>query len=648
MIFLIPFQAIVRKLWEINVDNNAKNGSVGGQITVFLTLILLILLSFFTAAIESARMSALNAFSEKNLRLAVQGAFTEYCRPLWEDYHLFMLEGDGDLEGRIGSNIETYQSSITGNLFSQENQEFKICSMEPFLEEGGNGYINQIAAYMKYHVADSHFLKNENLEEKRGMVEKQAAEELEDLNEIEQEAELDSSLIKVIELVEGVTISKGRIKTKHSFIKQICSGEVTSENVGIRNQDIFHALKSKYRRPEEVSILICVNLLRLIDTALEEIYQMEQKKATLTSNSLNEMYYQVIGMKTTLKSNRSVLESCLKSGKQEEIKTLLTSYQIQPLTFYYGTLSLKEKPDPISAVKKSFASNLVSLVVEKEEGISDRKLPDPFKLSNSKKEKEAFSVSSFSKMSKKNNKKTEECLDWFTKDSLLDKSSKIMFEVAYYQTHFSNYLTSPKNVFQYEQEYIIGGGSTEREALGIVLNKIVLQRGMINFMYLLTDKEKSQKAYITALSLVGFSGMQALIETVKLSILLCWAMAEGIIDVAILLQGKTISYWKDKQNFLLRYEELFAFGKAKVLEKAKQYKGVKTGGLTYGAFLKELLYLQKREFRVNHSLALIEETMKQSYVKDFSMEKGVVGLSVEGAYTYHKNKEINVTVNYSY
>lgn len=633
------------------MDNNSKNCTCCGEITIFLTLILLILLSFFSVAIQSARMSALYGFSERNLRLAVQGVFSEYCRPLWEEYHLFMLEGDGDLNARLLSEVEKYQSEITGNLYKQEDRSFEITSMTPFLNEGGENYINQLTAYMKYHVADSQlFDKKNKMEEIKGE-KKKVKEQINKIEETEWAADIDKSLLKVIKLVDGIVISDGKVKTERSFVKQIFPGEteeINSSAVGITNNAIWEALKSEYIPYEEVSVSKCRKIVCLINEALKEINQMEQNELAASSKNLNCMYYQAVNMKGTLVSNREVLELYLQNRKDKNAGDILKSYQIRPLHFNYGKLNLKEKIDPIKSIKKSFHSNLLSLVIESENTVSKKKLPIAFSLAESSKESKDFSSKTLSKINRKDSKQAKNCFGSFVNNTLEDNSLKTILEIEYYQQHFSNYLSKENKLFQYEQEFIIGGGKTEQEALENVLDKLLLQRGILNFLYLLTDKEKSNEAHLTAVALVGFSGMEALVEVVKTTILLCWAMAEAVIDIAILLQGKELSLCKTKQSFLLSYEDLFVFGKSLVLEKAKEYKEVHTASNTYEDYLKLLLFLQNKQLRINRSLALIEETMKQTYYQDFSMSEGITGICIEARYNYYKNNSIKANVDYSY
>ncbi len=630
------------------MDNISEKKAAGGEITIFLTLILLILLSFFAVAIESARWSALVSFSERNLRLAVQGVFSEYCRPLWEDYHLFMLEGDGDKEARLLSEIEKYQSEISGNLYRQENQAFAIASTTPFLEGGGKCYLDQITKYMKYHCADSYLAKEKSNTVQMEDVKAQAKEQVNELEEAEENAQIDRSLLKVIRLIEGAVISNGKVKVSNTFIKQICPGEINAYTAGVNSEVIWEALQSEYIPCDEVSASKCRRIVSLINQVLEELEQMEQKRRGAGQDDFNQMYHQVLGMKDTLISNRAVLVEYLQNKDDEDAGSTLSAYQIKPLQFDYGPLNLKETQNPVDSIKKSFHSNLLSLVVEKEESIPAIQMPTAFMVAQSTKESADSCSSTMSEMDSEDSEKVKKSFSMYAKDTAFDNAINTALEISYYREHFSNYLSDRKEPFQYEQEYIIAGGKTEKEALGTVLDQLLLERGMFNFMYLLTDKEKSEKAHITALALVGYSGMEPLVQIVKTSILLCWAVAEAVIDLAILLQGKEIPLWKTRQSFLLSYEELFSFGKPLVMKKAKQFIELSGGGVSYQDYLSQLLLVQKQGNRVNRSLTLIQKNMEITYYEDFSLQNGMIGICADATYTYHKNRILNVNVTYCY
>ncbi len=67
-----------------------------GSITLFLTLILLLVLSLFFSLLEAARVQGLNNIARRNILLELESAFGEYQPQLWENYRLLFLDGGND------------------------------------------------------------------------------------------------------------------------------------------------------------------------------------------------------------------------------------------------------------------------------------------------------------------------------------------------------------------------------------------------------------------------------------------------------------------------------------------------------------------------------------------------------------------------
>ena len=74
------------------MDKKRKKPMLCGEITAFLSLIFLLILSLVGTSLESARVNVGRSFADRSLQNAMESLYTEYCRPLWEDYHLFFLD----------------------------------------------------------------------------------------------------------------------------------------------------------------------------------------------------------------------------------------------------------------------------------------------------------------------------------------------------------------------------------------------------------------------------------------------------------------------------------------------------------------------------------------------------------------------------
>lgn len=63
-----------------------------GEITAFLSLVFLLILSFLGAMVESASIQVLKNYKRADTILAVESVFAEYQKQLLEQYDLFALD----------------------------------------------------------------------------------------------------------------------------------------------------------------------------------------------------------------------------------------------------------------------------------------------------------------------------------------------------------------------------------------------------------------------------------------------------------------------------------------------------------------------------------------------------------------------------
>ena len=70
----------------------AFNRNVRGEITVFLSLIFILLLSLVSALIESASIRITRNHRRADLSLAMESVFAEYHTKLLENYHIFAVD----------------------------------------------------------------------------------------------------------------------------------------------------------------------------------------------------------------------------------------------------------------------------------------------------------------------------------------------------------------------------------------------------------------------------------------------------------------------------------------------------------------------------------------------------------------------------
>lgn len=175
----------------------------------------------------------------------------------------------------------------------------------------------------------------------------------------------------------------------------------------------------------------------------------------------------------------------------------------------------------------------------------------------------------------------------------------------------------------YEVEYIICGKDNDYDNLQGVVNMIVLHRLPVNFAYLMTDKAKVSSVSSIAAVLALLPGVTY--SATKYLILGCWAYAETLADIRVLLAGNNIQFLKSKDSWLT---DINSLGKLANIQ-AENYEG--KDAIDYEDYLAVLLaenagsmYYRMADV-IQLNLSLDEETFAMSNMMyEFSLDMTVV------------------------
>ena len=243
---------------------------------------------------------------------------------------------------------------------------------------------------------------------------------------------------------------------------------------------------------------------------------------------------------------------------------------------------LPEEGNPLSSVQRLKDTNLLMLVCEKPEELSGRSI-DVQNLP-SKRELEAGTW------------------EEHTEEASTDK----VFLAAYLTEHFGCFTEEKDSkALVYEQEYLLGGQSGDKENLEKVCRQILSVRMVANYGYLLTDTVKQAEAEALALTLCSLLTVPGITEVVKHAVLLAWAYGESIVDVRVLLKGKKVPAIKTADSWQLQLANLVNLGTDKEVVSEMDVKG----GLSYQNYLSGLLVLERKEVVSMRSLDLIESNL---------------------------------------
>lgn len=196
---------------------------------------------------------------------------------------------------------------------------------------------------------------------------------------------------------------------------------------------------------------------------------------------------------------------------------------------------------------------------------------------------------------------------------------------------FKDYISEEKKgQLNYEIEYILFGNDCDRDNLKECINKIILLREGFNFLFLLKDSTKRNEAYELALTIVGYTGMPAIVRLTQFLIIAAWSYAESVVDARNLLDGEKVSLIKKTDEWNLSLSNLKSLN-------SDNNKNKVESGLTYEDYLRYMLISQDKYTQVIRMLDLMELNIQDKYNVNFQMKQCIVQATL---YTEYKVKRL--------
>ncbi len=282
---------------------------VRGSITVFLTLVMVCIISLVGTMLDLARFEMADHLAYNALVTAVDSELTNYCKEIYEDYKIFLLDGGQKEENMNGEEyVKSVRDYLTYSFEPEKNIqlgnfslplsttdflaiELKGCTLKGqtmITDQEGEIFQHQVEEYMKYHVpgelAESLLSKLnllQNTKTTMSVFRKKMAVE-------EKSAKISESIMKLITLLEGLTFDDGELEmTKDHYIviqdyfgKQFCTEKVGPNAVAINHNLVWDSLHDKYTNP--------VTCLTAIQVENEKINALEKECEEIKKQSEDE------------------------------------------------------------------------------------------------------------------------------------------------------------------------------------------------------------------------------------------------------------------------------------------------------------------------------------------------------------------------
>ena len=652
-----------------------------GSITVFLSLIMLLIFSLVCTVIEISRISSAYARCNEITYMALDSTFSSYAREIFEDYGIMVLwKNDTQLLNDYTKYVDKnsnykkdFRYSIYDILGVRHNNS-KVETVKNVMDNGGEIVYDQICDYMKNAIAQDvidKLMKNSN-----------ALSQNEDIEQFNKSLEVCSDKLKDMEVnVKNIfddinTIKqcpynpKEVIQNMKDRLNEIKSIEPTDDYNRQVRDNLFDMYIIEYRKYKEwkntldnylQDILINSDkYFENLELAKDYVDDMDTKLEKEKANYQNELYSimkeEITDLKQEVfnsdKDNYNIENNKKLTLEQKEIVDEISNSmspvleRTDELDYSYNKLSNYENADIL--VEDSYKA-----IYAAEEKIINYNFNLSVNYSIGDATKKKNEVVDFVKKLKKdgvmgyvvNGDISDKTIDKgkLSSDTYKDteykwknygRDKELLRKILvgqYIFDKFNDYISGEKkNQLNYEIEYILFGNGCDRDNLKECINKIILLREGFNFLFLLKDSTKRNEAYELALTIVGYTGMPAIVRLTQFLIMAAWSYAESVVDAKNLLEGEKVSLIKKADEWNLSLSNIKSL-------KSDNNKNKVESGLTYEDYLRYLLISQDKYTQVIRMLDLMELNIQDKYNVNFQMKQCIVQATV---YTEYKVKRL--------
>lgn len=608
-----------------------------GQITVFLSMILLCMVSLLLGLAESARIAGVRYRFQVALNSSISSIMSQYHRELWDEYQIFLLD---QTKEEICEEIKQYM-----NAYGFETAEIQYKSGVQATDQGAQWVEEEIMDYMKYGIWTMEFDEKE-VEE--------IGKALSGAGELADASERFSSCTK-----EALRLEKIVRKLADSIEKQNRHGEEVSHGIVAQSKEQISYAVEEYQKEnkkiqknvkeyEKIAAIMREKMKHIkienekrkedMDAEICQIVELEEERYDTYIAVDGERYREIQGMGALSQKNEEILSMVKECALQAEedpkeddntwqdVETSMDGYE-KILTVLKKTEGEEEKVNLLENLKEWMEGDILTLLLEDESVISKGKMQG-----------KDLPSGNISERTGKLEKRMLSAIQWnaYIKEYFQD------FRSLYIEKEqITGGLETNKDL-TYEAEYILSGYSSDRENLRDSVKKILAVRTGLNLLYLYTDNEKRGEADQLAMAIMGSSGLAPFAPVLTFFILSVWSMAEGMVDVKGLLNGEKIPLWKSRDEWKLDLEDMLNMAKQKKWREEKEKEN--TEGMEYGTYLRLLLLFQDNTEKTYRVLDLMQNKIRKKQT-GFTIGDTYYCIEIDAKYRerhfFYKNSFLN-------
>lgn len=618
----------------VRTQGKAEAGQYKASVTVFLSMILICIVSLMCVLLQSARMAGSGWYLQTALNSSLDSLMSKYHREAWERYHIFFLETGGkeELEKELSEYLDQYLSSDT--VYGMKKKKLAVSEINLATEEQGKPLEREILDYMQYGIwtESGNELDLEELAETVRSADGIAA--------VKTVYQLSSS--HVFRLEEALEDIRESLEIQRKYME-----EAKRELKGCQGGRFIKTGKKLAGEMERMPVLAekyskAADLLEAELDASEQEAENQRENMGETAWELirsqigayrsytdreGERRGEVERIKALTIENRGIMDAAIEMA--EETQEYIDSWEadddddeLDEEELWGKVLSVLNRcqiPSPsyqkgIADKKRLHLLEKISKMASKD--LLDITLPDGVKPSSRTMDMLDFPSGG------------REGYDIRMRLSGAEELADRGLISEYAAAHFLKFQTEQegedKDGIFYEQEYLLNGKRRDRDNLHQMVKKLTAVREGMNLLHILGDSEKRSEARILAASLTGAASVTPLTDIVAFFIMGVWAFAEAVEDVKALLREEKVPLMKNNSDWRLNLEELFDF----VDNQKKIYDSSGKTGLDYGQYLKGFFLIQDPAQRNERMLDLIQYNLSRKQ-KSFRIKRCAVGIDIE-------------------
>lgn len=646
-----------------------KKQGLSGQITVFISMILMILFAFLCVLMESARTAGARWYLQMAASSAMDSVFSQYHRELWDRYRLLFAEYEGP---------EEIEQDFAGFLLPYlETKNWYPMALEQTAAEeivratdGHGAYLEkEILDYMKYGVwkldfegdavpelwdyereaeavtemAQSYRLRTRDvwelervLEDISGNLDRQRTFREQGLNSLSsydgagfrREAErMIGELRKIPGLVRHYEKEADKLATvlasdrqeQNARADRFSAGTAAALEEEIQEYEAYIAEDGKRRQEIRDLDLSSAEQIQRLEALIELSYEVEREIEEWEDDDDEDGDGGEPDYESLWRPVRNGLEGIV----------------IPVLSFAHG-IQDKEKEGWLKQVEQLYQEGMLGLLVPDGHQISE-KLASTAELPS---HTESYEEGAGSGSMVDHVLVNEYCGMFFSqfcsgaeqknisekreKRKGLSKTGTDPGETTGDGTKPEIQLETQVQVLDYEIEYLLFGNASDRENLSDAVHRLLAVRSGLNLIHILSDSGKREQARALAAVITGAGSITPLILVTTFFVMSVWALGEALMDVKGLLAGKKVVLLKTSEDWTLDVENLLVLGRDGTLE-----AGGGERGLSYLSWLKILLFVEpavRQEYRI---MDVIQLNLGQGK-SGFRMRNGVYQVHMSG------------------